>query len=310
VHMKFGFIGLGNMGLNMVLNLLDHGHEVIAWNRSPEKREAAAKVGVTVKESVADVVSALASEKHKVLFSMIAAGPTVDTILFENGADSVVQLLGKDDIFIDGVNSFYKDSIRRAEKLKESGIVMLDAGISGGVEGARHGACAMIGGDKAAFEYVESIFKDITVPQGYGYFGTNGAGHYVKMVHNAIEYGMMQVIGEGMNLINESGFNPDVDKLLDVWNHGSIIEGKLIGFLQAGINKAGGIENLESEVGSLGTGRWASEDALQRGVPFTAITHAVFNRYMSRGTGEHAFKIIQGMRAEFGAHNSKERDAQ
>lgn len=308
--MKIGFIGLGNMGLNMVLNLIDHGHEVIAWNRSEAKRVEAARLGVTVVDTISEVVTALKDEEHVVLFSMISAGPNIDTVLFDNGDQSIRTLLKKGDIFIDGVNSHYKDSVRRAEKLKEDDITMLDAGISGGVEGARHGACAMVGGDQAAFEYVEQIFKDLTVPGGYGYFGTNGAGHFVKMVHNAIEYGMMQVIGEGMNLINESEYTPDVDKLLDVWNHGSIIEGKLIGFLKAGISNAGGVEKLDTEVGSLGTGRWASEDALQRGVPFTAITHAVFSRYMSRGTSEFAFKMVQAMRAEFGAHNSKERDAQ
>lgn len=308
--MKIGFIGLGNMGLNMVKNLIDHGHEIVAWNRSEEPRHEAAQYGADVQESIRAVIEVLRGEERKVIFNMISAGPIIDQILFDNGENTIADLLDQNDIFIDGVNSFYKDSMRRAEQLKEKGVVMLDAGISGGVEGARNGACAMIGGDESAFQYVEQIFRDITIENGYGYFGTNGSGHFVKMVHNAIEYGMMQVIGEGLNLIQESEFTPNIDKLLDVWNHGSIIESRLIGFLRDGLNKSGGIENLESEVGSLGTGRWASEDALQRGVPFTAITHAVFNRYQSRGTGEFAFKIIQAMRAEFGAHHGKERDAQ
>jgi 6-phosphogluconate dehydrogenase len=308
--MKIGFIGLGNMGLNMVKNLIDHGHQIVAWNRSEVPMVEARKVGASTAMSIEMLAKELGNEKKSVIFSMISAGPAVDKILFDNGADSIAKVLKEGDIFIDGVNSFYKDSMRRADKLAESGILMLDAGISGGIEGARNGACAMVGGDKNAFTYVEPIFRDLTITDGYGYFGTNGAGHYVKMVHNAIEYGMMQVIGEGMNLIDESGFKPDLDKLLTVWNHGSIIEGKLIGFLQKGIKSAGGINNLEAEVGSLGTGRWASEDALQRGVPFTAISHAVFNRYASRGTSDYAFKIIQAMRAEFGGHNTKERDAQ
>jgi 6-phosphogluconate dehydrogenase len=308
--MKFGFIGLGNMGLNMVKNLLEDGHEIIAWNRSEQPRIEAAEAGATAVGSIKEVAEALKGEQRRVIINMVSAGPIVDQLLFDNGENTISELLSEGDIFIDGVNSFYKDSIRRAEELKKKGILMLDAGVSGGVDGARNGACAMVGGDPEAFKYVEQIFKDLTVENGYGYFGTNGSGHFVKMVHNAIEYGMMQVIGEGLNLIHESGFNPDIDKLLDVWNHGSIIESRLVGFLKAGIEKSGGLDNLETEIGSLGTGRWASEDALQRGVPFTAISHAVFSRYQSRGTGEYAFKIIQAMRAEFGAHNGKERDAQ
>jgi 6-phosphogluconate dehydrogenase len=308
--MKIGFIGLGNMGLNMAMNLKDHGHELIVWNRSPEPRQAAADYGITAVESIKEIIQKLEGEEKKVIFNMISAGPAVDMVLFENGENSIAELLGEGDIFIDGVNSFYKDTLRRAEKLKEKGIIMIDAGVSGGVDGARHGACAMVGGDEEAFRYVEQIFKDMTVENGYGYFGKSGSGHYVKMVHNAIEYGMMQVIGEGLNLIEASDFDPDLDKLLDVWNHGSIIQGRLIEFLRKGINSAGGVDNLETEVGSLGTGRWASEDALQRGVPFTAITHAVFNRYMSReGAGTFAFKMIQAMRAEFGAHTGQERDS-
>jgi 6-phosphogluconate dehydrogenase len=306
--MKIGFIGLGNMGLNMVKNLKDKGHELIVWNRSPEPRAEAEAYGVHACESIMEVVQQLEGEERKVILSMVSAGPIVDTILFDNGENSIVKLLSEGDIFVDCVNSHYRDSIRRAETLKQSGILMLDAGVSGGVEGARNGACSMIGGDETAFKYVEQIFKDLTVENGYGYFGPSGAGHYVKMVHNAIEYGMMQAISEGLNLIDSSDYKVNYDKVLDVWNHGSIIESNLLGFLKAGLQKAGGIEHLDPEVGSLGTGRWASEEALQRGVPFTAITHAVFNRYMSRGNAGFGFKMIQAMRAEFGAHTGKERE--
>ncbi|HEX9804907.1 MAG TPA: decarboxylating 6-phosphogluconate dehydrogenase [Candidatus Dojkabacteria bacterium] len=306
--MKIGFIGLGHMGLNMVKNLIDHDHELIVWNRSEEPRMEAEKHGATAISSIKELVENL--EGKKVLFSMVSAGSVIDKLLFDNEENTISELLSEGDIFIDGVNSHYKDSIRRAKKLAEKGIKMLDAGVSGGVEGARHGACAMVGGDKESFDYVEEIFKDLTVEEGYGYFGTNGAGHFVKMVHNAIEYGMMQVIGEGLNLIDESEYkDTNIRKLLDVWNHGSIIEGNLIGFLRKAMEKKSP-EDFDSEIGSLGTGRWASEDALERGVPFTAISHAVFNRYASRGTSNFAFKMIQAMRAEFGAHTSQERDSQ
>lgn len=306
--MKIGFIGLGNMGLNMVKNLVDHGHELIVWNRSPQPRQEAATHGATAVESIKAVSDALEGEERKVIFSMVSAGSIVDTIIFDNGEESIVNVLREGDVFIDGVNSFYKDSVKRAEKLKEYGIKMLDAGVSGGVDGARNGACAMVGGDEEAFNYVEAIFKDLTVEGGYGYFGTNGSGHFVKMVHNAIEYGMMQAIAEGLNLIESSEFNPDYKKLLDVWNHGSIIESRLVGFLRSRLDKINSTDELEPEIGSLGTGMWASQDALERGVPFTSISHAVFNRYQSRMSGEFAFRMIQAMRAEFGAHSGSERE--
>jgi len=306
-NMKVGFIGLGNMGLNMVYNLLDHGHELVVWNRSEEPRAEATKKGAIAVESITELVEKL--DSPKVVFSMISAGPVVDKILFENEDESIMKVLGEGDVFIDGVNSHYKDSIRRANKLEEKGIKMLDAGISGGVDGARTGACAMIGGDEQAFKFVESIFKDLTKEEGYGYFGANGAGHYVKMIHNAIEYGMMQVIGEGLNLLDESEFKVDYQKLLNVWNHGSIIESRLIEFLKESIKNNDDLTTLDTEIGSLGTGRWAAEEALEKGVPFTGISHAVFNRYQSRETGDFAFKMIQAMRAKFGAHNSKERES-
>lgn len=309
--MKIGFIGLGNMGLNMVKNLIDSGHTLVVWNRSPEPRTEAAAHGAIACESIKEVIEKLReTEDRVVLMNMVSAGPIIDTLLFENNENTIVELLHENDIFIDGVNSHYKDSTRRAEKLNAKGIKMLDAGVSGGVEGARQGACAMVGGDKEAFDYVEQLFKDLTVENGYGYFGGNGAGHFVKMVHNAIEYGMMQAIGEGLNLIDSSDYAVDYIKVLDVWAHGSIIESRLVEFLRDSLTKIGDDTNLlESEIGSLGTGRWAVEDALERGVPLTSISHAVFNRYQSRGTGDFAFKMIQAMRAEFGAHTGQERDA-
>ena len=239
---------------------------------------------------------------------MISAGTIIDDILFNNGENSIINILQSGDIFIDGANSFYKDSIRRNNKLKEKGILMLDLGISGGINGARNGACIMIGGDKEAYNYIEPILKDLSQENGYGYFGESGSGHFIKMTHNAIEYGMMEAIAEGLNLINSSEFSTDITKLLKVWNSGSIIEGKLIEFLHDGIKNNPNLDSLDTEVGSLGTGMWASKDALERGIPFTSITHAVFNRYQSRRNGDFAFKIIQAMRAQFGGHNSKERE--
>lgn len=338
--MKIGFLGLGNMGLNVVRNLTEHDHEVLAWNRSEEPRLEAEKDGIKTFATVRELVTALdadsthsaSAEKNKqkegdgkqeskdgeqgvdgtekkerkIIFSMVSAGDPVDMVLFKND-DALFNLLCDGDVFIDCANSFYKESIKRGGKLAKKGIKMLDAGISGGVDGARHGACAMVGGDEEAFHYVEQVFKDMTVKNGYGYFGELGAGHFVKMVHNAIEYGMMQAIAEGLNLIDKSKFNPDIHKLLEVWNNGSIIESRLIGFLESSLKK-NDLEKLETEVGGLGTGMWASREALEHGVPFNSISNAVFNRYSSRGVNEFAYKIIQAMRAEFGSHTGKDRE--
>lgn len=306
---SLGFLGLGNMGLNMVRLLLDKGYEVHAWNRSIEPRQLAEKDGAKAYENIQDMLAAL--PERKIVWSMVAAGEPVDMMIDQLlEADDAARKLGEGDIFIEGVNSHYKDSIRRAEKLRAAGVEMLDCGVSGGIDGARNGACIMAGGSKPAFEAVEPIIKDLTQEDGYGYFGESGAGHFVKMVHNAIEYSMMQSIAEGLNLINESEYEVDLQDLTKVWNHGSIIESNLVGFLNSALGKDPEMKEVEAEIGSLGTGKWAVEDALDRGVPFTSIANAVFARYTSRKTDDYAHKIVQILRKEFGGHTEKERDVQ
>lgn len=301
-----GFLGLGNMGLNMVYNLLDKGYKVYAWNRSEEPRELANTSGAEVFDNIEDLLSAL--PKPRIVWSMVSAGEPVDMILEKLTSGSVVMEQG--DVFVDGVNSNYRDTLRRASKLKELGINFFDCGVSGGITGARNGACIMVGGDKKLYEtHIEMIVKDLSQENGYGYFGEVGAGHFVKMVHNAIEYGMMQSIAEGMNLLNKSeyGENLDYENLVDVWNHGSIISSNLLGFLKEAFTKEGNLNNIDSEIGSLGTGEWAVREALAREVPFDAITHSVFARFNSRGNDNFAYKVVQALRSEFGGHNSKER---
>ncbi|MFQ5532199.1 MAG: NAD(P)-binding domain-containing protein, partial [Candidatus Nanoarchaeia archaeon] len=197
--MKIGFIGLGRMGENMVLNLLDHKHKVIGYNKSPgATKKLSKKKGFTGAYSLEEAVNKLKDQKTKVIWLMIPAGkPVTETI------KKLIPLLKKGDIIIDGGNSFFRDSQRRGKMLKEKGIHFLDCGTSGGMEGARHGACMMIGGDKKVFKKVEVLFKDMCVKDGYGYMGTSGAGHFVKGIHNGIEYGMIGSIVEGMNAINK-----------------------------------------------------------------------------------------------------------
>ncbi|MFQ5493029.1 MAG: phosphogluconate dehydrogenase (NAD(+)-dependent, decarboxylating) [Candidatus Dojkabacteria bacterium] len=303
---QVGFIGLGNMGKNMVFRLLEQGWEVHAWNRSAPPRVEVEKEGAKVYESIPDLIENL--KGRKVLFSMIAAGEPVDEVIEQTVSDeSENRRLNSGDIFIDGVNSHYKDSIRRGDKLLEKGIHLIDCGVSGGIVGARNGACIMAGGDKGAFEYIEDLISDMSTESGYGYFGKRGSGHYVKMVHNAIEYATMQAMGEGFNLLHKSGFDVDLSKLTDVWNHGSIIAGNLMGIMHTAFSKDNKLDNAPTMVGSLGTGKWAVEEALEREVPFTNIANAVYTRYASRERDEIIHKVISALRAEFGGHTEHER---
>lgn len=307
--MKIGLVGLGQMGFNLMLNLLDHDHEVVAWNRSPEKREAAKKNSkANVVDSIEELVDSLPEEK--IIISIISAGEAIDKLFFgEDGKSGLAALLKAGDIIIDMANSHYKDSARRADRLAKMGIAMLDTGISGGLEGARHGACMMVGGDETAYKKVAPLFADVTVENGYGHFGPSGAGHFVKMVHNGIEYGMMQAIAEGVSLIDaKPEYDPDMAKLLDVWNHGSIIQSRLVGFLREAYLQDPGLKNEEAEIGSLGTGKWTAQEALELGVPLTVITHALFARYNSRFDNFIGWRAVSAMRRVFGGHSGKDRE--
>ncbi len=299
-------IGLGNMGLNLALRMKDQGISVVGWNRSEQKRKEARDKGLEVADTLLELVDSL--EGAKIVWMMISAGEGIDELLFaENG---LKELLHEGDIIIDGANSHYIDTIMRAEDLGTAGITLLDCGISGGVEGARSGPCLMLGGDKNGYEFVEEMLAKVATNDGMGYFGPSGAGHYVKMVHNGIEYGMMQSIAEGLNLLESSDFDIDYEKLTTVWNNGSIIAGNLIGFANESFKEDSELSKTKSEIGSLGTGRWSAEEALYRGVPFGSITNAVYSRYQSRESDSFLFKVVQAMRAKFGGHNSKERTEQ
>src|SRR3989338_4245279 len=231
--MKIGFVGLGRMGMNMVLNLIEHKHQVVAFNRSPDKTKEAEKKGAIAVYSIEDLVRKL--PKPRVIWLMINAGTPVDEHI-----EKLIPLLDKNDVIIDGGNSYFEDSKRRYALLKKKGVRYLDVGTSGGMSGARKGACMMIGGDQEIFKKVEVLFKDMCVKNGYGYMGTSGSGHLVKAVHNAVEYGMMGAIAEGMNLVNEyssaNRANTDLKKVAQVWCNGSIIESRLMSWLEQGMN--------------------------------------------------------------------------
>jgi len=242
--MKIGFVGLGRMGSNMVMNLAGKGYGVVVNNRSPEPtKKLVRRRGVTSSYSFEEMIKKL--PKKKIVWLMITAGKPVDDAL-----KKLIPLLKKGDIVIDGGNSYFKDSQRRYKVLKKKGISYLDCGVSGGMEGARKGACMMIGGDKNSFKKVEILFKDMTVKDGYGYMGKSGAGHFVKMVHNGIEYGMMGAINEGMKAVQKysSKFEIDLQETAKVYANGSIIEGRLMSWLYDSFKKPHYLDEISCEV--------------------------------------------------------------
>lgn len=300
--MKIGFIGLGNMGSALVKNALNHNIEVVGYNRSSEKTNSIKQQNFTPTFSLQELVENL--PQPKIIWLMLSVGEPINNTIKE-----LTPLLSSGDIIIDGANSHYQDSKARANKLAETGIHFLDCGTSGGVEGALNGASIMVGGNKQAFEVVEPLFKAISAENGYGYFGESGAGHFVKMVHNGIEYGMMQAIAEGSAILEASEYKPDLAKATQVWSNGSIIQSNLIKWLHQITTKDHNLSNTDSTIGSLGTGKWTVQAALDLGIPAHVISAAVFARYESRPESKFGKKVVQALREHFGMHNINERDA-
>ncbi len=287
--MRIGFIGLGKMGYNMVLNLLE-SHEVVAYNRTRSKTEEIAKKGAIPAFSLQELVEKLPGKK--IVWIMIKAGEPVDSVI-----QKLTPLLSEKDVIIDGGNSYYKDSLRRSTTLAQKQIDFLDVGTSGGVEGARHGACMMIGGKREIFNELEPIFKALCAEDGYGYMGKTGAGHFVKMVHNGIEYGMMAAIAQGMQLVKQSEFDSDMQEVAKVYANGSIIEGRLMKWLLQGMQKT----DLESVLGKVPKGK--TEDEMKTIEDKMSVLKAarVF-RTQSRKNPSYAGKLIAVMRNQFGGH--------
>src|SRR3989338_1832714 len=296
--MKLGFIGLGRMGHNMVLNLIDHKHQLVVYNRSPDPIKEIAQQGAIPTFSVEELVRKLSFPR--IIWLMIKSGKPVDAVIAQ-----LVPLLKKGDIIIDGGNSFYTDSIRRYKEMKKKGIYFLDCGTSGGMEGARHGACMMIGGDREIFQKVEVLFKDMCVKDGYGYMGKSGAGHFVKMVHNGIEYGMMGAIAEGMQAISESRFGTDLNTAVRVYAHGSIIQSRLVSWLQDAYEEKGFLDKISGEVPP---GETEEEmEKLEKLAEMKVLHTARMMRVQTRKKPTYAGKLTSAMRNKFGGHAVKEK---
>lgn len=298
--MKLGYVGLGRMGKNMVLHLLEQGQEVVAWNRSPEPLEEVTKAGATPASDVADLVSKL--EAPRVIWLMLPAGEVTDEFI-----DKVLPLLEPEDLLIDGGNSFYKDTLRRAEKIKPTGVHFMDIGTSGGPGGSRVGACLMIGGDKADYEKIKDIAQKMAAPDAYGYFGPVGSGHFAKMVHNGIEYGMMEAISEGAAILKSSQFKIDMAEVFRVYNNRSVIESRLVGWALEALKEDPELEMYSSKIGHTGEGEWTVKVAEEHGVEARVIKDSFDIRVESEQIEEaspngYRNKLTSAMRGKFGQH--------
>lgn len=297
--MKLGLIGLGRMGFNLALNAKDRGHEVVCFNRSREKVEEAMKQGLIGADSIEDLVNKL--EGRRVIWVMLPAGELIDQMI-----KTLIPMLNKGDIIIDGGNSNYKDTLRRYEEIKPTGIDFVDIGTSGGIDGARNGACTMIGAEKQVFQYIEGFIKDISVENGYLHCGENGSGHFVKMVHNGVEYGMMAAIGEGFEILEKSRFDLDYEKVSRVWNNGSVIRGWLMELAENAFRKDENLDKIKGTMYSSGEGLWTVQEALDLKVPATVITQSLLMRYRSEQEDTFTGKVVAALRNEFGGHAVKE----
>ncbi|MDO8269364.1 MAG: decarboxylating 6-phosphogluconate dehydrogenase [Candidatus Levybacteria bacterium] len=297
---EIGIIGLGRMGGGLAQNLIDHKWKVVGYNRTEAVTRELEKVGLTGAFSLQELVEKL--PKPRVIILMLTADGANDKVLFDK--NGLASLLEKGDIVIDGGNSYYKQAIDRGKKLGKNGIKFVDAGISGGPGGARNGACCMVGGDDQIFTYIEPIFKDISIPKGYMHFTGVGAGHFVKMVHNGIEYGMMQSIAEGFEIMNKSPFKLNLIDVAEIYQHGSVVTSRLVGWLQDAFKKYGQeLEDVSGSVGFTGEGEWTAATAREFKVPAKIIEESFKFRVASQKKPSFTGKLLTGMRNQFGHHS-------
>jgi 6-phosphogluconate dehydrogenase len=297
--MQLGMVGLGRMGMNMARRLVRGGHQVIAYNRTPEKIRQIEQEGARGAYSPASLVNQLAPPR--IIWLMLPAGSPVDEHLA-----LFAKLLSPGDIIVDGGNTYYKDDIRRSAELKARGIHYVDAGVSGGVWGLANGYCTMVGGEEDTFRHLEPLLAALAPRDGYLYCGPAGAGHFVKMVHNGIEYALMAAYGEGFNIIKKSPYGEQLalDRIARLWNQGSVVRSWLLELLEAALRKDPGLAGLQPYVEDSGEGRWTVQQAIETGAPAPVITLALFQRFESRREDSFTHKVLAALRREFGGHQT------
>ena len=299
--LELGIIGLGRMGANMTERLLNGGHRVVGYTRDAAKVQAAVKIGAVGAESIEDLVSKLTAPKA-VWLMVPAGGPTEDMI------DTLIPLLEAGDTIIDGGNSYYKDSMRRSKKVGEHGLSYLDSGTSGGVWGLKNGYSLMVGGDPAVFARLEPLFQTLAPghDKGYGLVGPSGAGHFTKMIHNGIEYGMMQALGEGFEIMaKKEELNLDLHQVGKVWQHGSVVVSWLLDLAVLALEDDPRLEKLEAYVDDSGEGRWTVQEAIDLDSPAEVLTLSLMRRFRSRDASPFSDRMLAALRQQFGGHAVK-----
>jgi 6-phosphogluconate dehydrogenase len=297
--MQLGFVGLGKMGLNMVTRLERGGHDIVAFDRSADAVSRAEAVKASGAGSLEDLVKKLSAPRH--VWVMVPAGdPTESTI------DALSKLLSPGDVIIDGGNTNFHDDVRRAKTLAERQLHYVDAGTSGGIWGLTEGYCLMVGGEPDICTRLEPIFLTLAPQDGYLHVGDHGAGHYVKMVHNAIEYGMMQAYAEGFELMQASPYKPDLAKVAELWDHGSVVRSWLLQLAARALKEDPGLTKLTGFVEDSGEGRWTLVEGIERSVPMPALTASIFTRFRSRQTNTFAERMLAALRNQFGGHAVKQ----
>jgi 6-phosphogluconate dehydrogenase len=293
--MRLGMVGLGKMGANMTRRLVEGGHEVVVFDVNEEAVKAIAEEGAEASDSLGSLVRAL--DAPRTVWIMVPSGDITQTTI-----ESLAEHLESGDTIIDGGNSRYSDSVARAEMLAEDGIDLVDSGTSGGIWGLKEGYCLMIGATEEAFARLEPIFKTLAPENGYAHVGKPGSGHFVKMVHNGVEYALMQAYGEGFELLEKSEFDIDTSQVAEVWRHGSVVRSWLLDLAASALTKDPHLEELSDKVDDSGEGRWTIETAIRNAIPTPTIALALFARFASRQDESYSNKVISALRHEFGGH--------
>jgi 6-phosphogluconate dehydrogenase len=300
--MKAGLVGLGKMGGNMVTRLVNCGHDIVAYDPNEQTRRDAEKHRARTSDTLQGIVKQLSPPR--IVWLMVPAGHATQEVI-----DTLRPLLQSGDILIDGGNSHYRDAMSRAKSLKEKGISFLDAGTSGGVWGLEIGYCLMIGGEVSAFSKAESLFSCLAPENGYAHVGPSGAGHFVKMVHNGIEYAMLEAYGEGFEILNaKKDFDIDLGKVAELWNHGSVIRSWLLELAVRAFGDDPKLSSIAGYVDDTGEGRWTAIDAIENAVPAPSITLSLLQRFRSRQEESFSAKVIAALRNQFGGHAVKKEE--
>ncbi len=296
--MRIGFVGLGKMGANMVRRLVRDGHEVVAFNRTPERTREIMSEGVEGAFSLAELVAGLPAPRA--VWVMVPAGDATQAMV-----DELAGLLEPGDTIIDGGNTNFHDDVRRHAAVAGKGLRYVDAGTSGGVWGLAVGYCLMVGGDRDAVEPLEPIFRSLAPDDGYAHVGGPGAGHYVKMVHNGIEYGLMQAYAEGFEIMHASDYDLDLAQIAGIWRYGSVVRSWLLELLHDALTKNPAFDGIKDWVADSGEGRWTVQEAIDRDVPAPVITLSLQARFRSRQDESYGAKVLAALRNEFGGHAVK-----